>query len=75
MSVNSQYLQHQEEQSRHGLFSNAYDLIRHNLVVFRGGEGGLQVLPKLVDVIPEARLNLIIYYLHQVRQLKMVVPG
>lgn len=34
-------------------------------VVFRGGEGALQVLPPLVDVIPEARLNLVIYYLQQ----------
>ncbi|KAB7497574.1 Intraflagellar transport protein 56, partial [Armadillidium nasatum] len=36
----------------------AQDLVRHNLIVFRGGEGALQVLPSLVDVIPEARLNL-----------------
>ncbi|KAK3853741.1 hypothetical protein Pcinc_039733 [Petrolisthes cinctipes] len=43
----------------------AQDLVRHNLVVFRGGEGALQVLPSLVDVIPEARLNLVIYYLKQ----------
>ena len=34
-------------------------------VVFRGGEGSLQCLPKLIDVIPEARLNLVIYYLRQ----------
>lgn len=46
-------------------FSFANDLIKHNLVVFRGGEGALQVLPPLVDVIPEARLNLVIYYLRQ----------
>lgn len=39
------------------------DLIMHNLVVFRNGEGALNTLPKLVDVIPEARLNLSIYYL------------
>lgn len=39
------------------------DLIMHNLVVFRNGEGALHTLPKLVDVIPEARLNLSIYYL------------
>ena len=31
-------------------------------VVFRGGEGALQVLPPLVDVIPEARLNLVSTY-------------
>lgn len=46
-------------------FTYATDLIRHNLVVFRGGEGALQVLPPLVDVLPEARLNLVIYYLKQ----------
>lgn len=50
-------------------FSFGHDLIRHNLVVFRGGEGSLQVLPSLVDVIPEARLNLVIYYLKQVEVL------
>lgn len=33
--------------------------MRHNLVVFSGGEQALQVLPSLVDVIPEARLNLV----------------
>lgn len=38
-------------------------MLRHNLVVFRGGENALQTLPPLVDVIPEARLNLVIYYL------------
>lgn len=46
-------------------FTYAKDLIRHNLVVFRGGEGALQILPPLVDVFPEARLNLVIYHLKQ----------
>ncbi|KAK2151841.1 hypothetical protein LSH36_349g03056 [Paralvinella palmiformis] len=46
-------------------FTFATDLIKHNLVVFRSGEGALQVLPPLIDVIPEARLNLVIYYLRQ----------
>jgi len=41
------------------------DLIRHNLVVFRNGENALQVLPQLLDLPPEARLNLVIYYLRQ----------
>ncbi|XP_071870696.1 tetratricopeptide repeat domain 26 [Bombus fervidus] len=45
--------------------SFSHDLIRHNTVVFKGGEGALQILPNLVDVIPEARLNLVIYYLRQ----------
>jgi len=41
----------------------ANDLIRHNMVVFSNGDQALQVLPSLVDFIPEARLNLVIYYL------------
>ncbi|XP_078035780.1 tetratricopeptide repeat domain 26 [Augochlora pura] len=45
--------------------SFSHDVIRHNTVVFKGGEGALQILPNLVDVIPEARLNLVIYYLKQ----------
>jgi len=32
-------------------------------VIFRSGEGALQVLPQLVGVVPEARLNLAIYHL------------
>jgi len=47
----------------HGVNYEDNDLIKHNLVVFRGGENALQVLPPLVDAIPEARLNLVIYYL------------
>ncbi|XP_022647439.1 intraflagellar transport protein 56-like [Varroa jacobsoni] len=46
-------------------FAYAKDLTRHNTVVFRGGEGALQVLPPLVDILPEARLNLVIYHLKQ----------
>jgi len=38
-------------------------LLRHNLVVFRNGESALQVLPPLMDMPPEARLNLVIYNL------------
>ncbi|KAL3272369.1 hypothetical protein HHI36_013847 [Cryptolaemus montrouzieri] len=40
-----------------------YDLLKHNMVVFKDGEGAMQVFPSLVDVVPEARLNLVIYYL------------
>ncbi|KAL6747777.1 flagellar protein Dyf13 [Haematococcus lacustris] len=39
------------------------DLLRHNLVVFRGGENALQYLPGMADVPPEARLNLVIHHL------------
>ncbi|KAL1488888.1 hypothetical protein ABEB36_014680 [Hypothenemus hampei] len=40
-----------------------YDLLRHNLVVFRDGEDAMQVFPGLVDVVPEARLNFVIHHL------------
>jgi len=59
------------------------DLLRHNLVVFRGGENALQVLPPLVDIVPEARLNLVIYHLKNdevneafklVKDMEPVVP-
>jgi intraflagellar transport protein 56 len=53
------------------------------LVVFRGGENALQTLPPLIDVIPEARLNLVIYYLKNdevqeafklIKDMECVVP-
>ena len=53
------------------------------MVVFRGGENALQVLPPLIDVIPEARLNLVIYYLKNeevneaynlIKDMECVVP-
>lgn len=34
-------------------------------MVVRGGEGALQVLPPLVDIVPEARFNLVAYHLKQ----------
>ena len=46
---------------RQGVNLQTNDLIKHNLVVFNGGEGALKTLPSLVDVIPEARLNLVSY--------------
>ncbi len=42
-----------------GVNTGANELIRHNMVVFSNGEQALQVLPGLVDTIPEARLNLV----------------
>jgi intraflagellar transport protein 56 len=39
------------------------DLIRHNLVVFSNGDQALQVLPQLMESVPEARLNLVSLYL------------
>lgn len=58
-------LKHLRDVSTSGSTSFGSELIKHNLVVFRGGEGALQALPPLIDVIPEARLNLVIYYLRQ----------
>jgi intraflagellar transport protein 56 len=52
-------------------------------VVFRGGENALQTLPPLIEVIPEARLNLVIYYLKNeevneafqlIKDMECVVP-
>lgn len=41
------------------------DLIRHNTVVFKDGENALKVFPPLIELYPEARMNLIIYHLKQ----------
>merc|ERR1711871_153269 len=41
------------------------DLVRHNLVVFQGGQNALRVLPPLAGFVPEARLNLVIYHLRK----------
>uniref|UniRef100_A0A6P7GWU4 Intraflagellar transport protein 56-like n=1 Tax=Diabrotica virgifera virgifera TaxID=50390 RepID=A0A6P7GWU4_DIAVI len=49
------------DQSNHVGFG--YDLLKHNMVVFRDGEGAMQVFLSLLDVVPEARLNLVIHYL------------
>eukprot|EP00592_Proboscia_alata_P003094 CAMPEP_0194371002 /NCGR_PEP_ID=MMETSP0174-20130528/19344_1 /TAXON_ID=216777 /ORGANISM="Proboscia alata, Strain PI-D3" /LENGTH=565 /DNA_ID=CAMNT_0039148781 /DNA_START=107 /DNA_END=1804 /DNA_ORIENTATION=+ len=40
-------------------------LIQHNMVVFSNGERASQLLPSLLEDIPEARLNLAIYYLRK----------
>lgn len=42
-----------------GVNLQAIELIRHNMVVFSNGDQAQQILPGLVDVIPEARLNLV----------------
>lgn len=39
------------------------ELLKHNAVVFSGGEGALNILPQLIDIIPEARLNLAIFHM------------
>ena len=52
-----------QKQPHSGNLIKDNDLFRHNLTVFRNGENALQVLPPLVDEIPEAKLNMIIFYL------------
>lgn len=52
-----------QQAANSGTLFQDHDLLRHNLVVFRNGENALQVLPPLLDIIPEAKLNLVIYYL------------
>jgi hypothetical protein len=41
------------------------ELVKHNLVVFRGGEHALRDLQPLLGIIPEARLNLVIHYMRK----------
>lgn len=48
-----------------GVNLNDNDLVKHNLVVFLKGEKALSVLPGLLDFVPEAKLNLVIFYLRQ----------
>eukprot|EP00933_Yihiella_yeosuensis_P008103 TRINITY_DN113408_c0_g1_i1.p1 TRINITY_DN113408_c0_g1~~TRINITY_DN113408_c0_g1_i1.p1 ORF type:complete len:564 (-),score=150.68 TRINITY_DN113408_c0_g1_i1:85-1776(-) len=52
-----------QQASQSGNIFQEHDLLQHNLVVFRNGENAIQVLPPLLDIIPEARLNLVIYHL------------
>jgi len=52
-----------QQAANSGNIFQEHDLLQHNLVVFRNGDNALQVLPPLLDIIPEARLNLVIYHL------------
>lgn len=52
-----------EKRFEGGALCEEHDLLRHNLSVFRGGENALKVFPPLLDVYPEARLNLAIHFL------------
>ena len=45
--------------------SSQYDSLAHNECVFNGGENALKVFPPLVDIFPEAKLNLVIYHMKQ----------
>uniref|UniRef100_A0A7I4Y5F7 Intraflagellar transport protein 56 n=1 Tax=Haemonchus contortus TaxID=6289 RepID=A0A7I4Y5F7_HAECO len=52
-----------EQLQRVNLYPAAREILRHNQVVFRDGDGALQVFPGLMDTLPEARVNLILYHL------------
>merc|ERR1719335_780328 len=52
-----------QQAANSGNIFQEHDLLQHNLVVFRNGENALQVLPPLLNIIPEARFNLAVYYL------------
>lgn len=39
------------------------DCLTHNKCVFTSGENALKVFPPLIDVFPEAKLNLVIYHM------------
>lgn len=45
--------------------TSQYDSLSHNQCVFNGGENALKVFPPLVEIFPEAKLNLVIYHLKQ----------
>jgi len=40
-------------------------LINHNLCIFKNGEDGFKILPKLISILPEARFNLAIQYMKE----------
>ena len=52
-----------------------HDLLRHNLVVFRNGDNALATLTPLIDLIPEARLNLAIFHLrnHHIQEAEQLM--
>merc|ERR1719454_2519046 len=52
-----------QQASSSGNIFQEHDLLQHNLVVFRNGENAIQVLPPLLDIIPESRLTLVIFHL------------
>ncbi|UJR25153.1 hypothetical protein I4U23_006511 [Adineta vaga] len=46
-------------------FHYGKELFQHNMIVFQNDDRALQVLTQLIDVIPQARYNLVIYNLKQ----------
>ncbi|GMS84224.1 hypothetical protein PENTCL1PPCAC_6399, partial [Pristionchus entomophagus] len=47
------------------LYPAAKVLFQHNHVIFTGGTNVMQVLPTLVDEVPEARINIALYHLNR----------
>ena len=52
-----------EKRFEGGSLTETNDLICHNSSVFKLGENALKVFPPLIELYPEAKMNLIIYYL------------
>ena len=50
-----------------------YSILDPSQVIFRGGEGALQIFPPLLGVVSEARLNLAVYHLKQGKPLDLLV--
>eukprot|EP00003_Mantamonas_plastica_P001100 TRINITY_DN10804_c0_g3_i1.p2 TRINITY_DN10804_c0_g3~~TRINITY_DN10804_c0_g3_i1.p2 ORF type:complete len:115 (-),score=18.53 TRINITY_DN10804_c0_g3_i1:84-428(-) len=48
---------------QHGRVLFGKEILTHNQVVFSNGHNAATVLKGLLDVIPEARLNMVVYYL------------
>ncbi len=60
-----------KELFRHNMVRITFDFVyiksrwgkKTTQVIFQNGDDALQVFTQLIDIIPEARLNLVIYYL------------
>jgi len=61
MTAESQLLQIKKFSSSNYQFVD--NIISHNICVFQNGEDGFRILPKLVGLIPEARLNLALLHM------------
>lgn len=62
-TAESQILQIQKFSS--ASYSYFDNLLSHNLCVFHGGDDGFKILPKLINILPEAKYNLAILYMRQ----------
>lgn len=52
-----------EKRFEGGVLGEHNDLVNHNTSVFKLGENALKVFPPLIELYPEAKMNLVIHYL------------